>query len=180
MKSSPTNALQVEALDPPLAIRRQFLADRYIYKMSQNSDHCLRPKLQKLSGLITSNNYWFNKQTPCLVKGLKRLCSIPYKISQSTVLPIFSTPFDALIYKPNIILDFGISKNFPAAEALFASIVGSQWSDWHHFFTDASKRETPAGVGAAVWFPKYSTLLSFKCPPMTSFSQERQWPFWRP
>ncbi|GBP13950.1 hypothetical protein EVAR_10511_1 [Eumeta japonica] len=38
MKSSPTNALQVECADPPFRLRRQFLSDRFLSKLLRSKD----------------------------------------------------------------------------------------------------------------------------------------------
>lgn len=39
MKSPPINAMQVECNDLPKSIRRQFLSDKFFYKLIQNSNH---------------------------------------------------------------------------------------------------------------------------------------------
>ncbi|XP_049868265.1 uncharacterized protein LOC126368372 isoform X2 [Pectinophora gossypiella] len=172
MKSSPTNALQVEALDPPLDTRRSYLADRYFSKVIQYNNHPLLPKLELLSSIIPRNNYWFHKEHPCLIKSLQKFKALEYKCFQTNINPLFLTSFDSLLFKPNIMLSFGILKDSPGANAIFDDKINSAYNDWLHLYTDASKADD-GRVGAAVWAPKYSTLLSFKCPPIcTVFTGE--------
>ncbi|XP_049880538.1 RNA-directed DNA polymerase from mobile element jockey isoform X1 [Pectinophora gossypiella] len=172
MKSSPTNALQVEALDPPLDTRRSYLADRYFSKIIQYNNHPLLPKLELLSSIIPRNHYWSNKEHPCLIKSLQKFKALEYKCFQTNINPLFLTSFDSLLFKPNIMLSFGILKDSPGANAIFDDKINSAYNDWLHLYTDASKADD-GRVGAAVWAPKYSTLLSFKCPPIcTVFTGE--------
>ncbi|XP_049887059.1 uncharacterized protein LOC126381646 [Pectinophora gossypiella] len=172
MKSSPTNALQVEAGDPPLSIRRTYLSDRFFSKIVQYNKHPLLSKLKSLSCIIPKNQYWNNKDLPHLIKSFKKFKVLNYKVHQANINPLFSTPFEALLFKPNILKSFGILKDSPGANALFNDKINSDWNDWLHLYTDASKAED-GRIGAAVWMPKYSTLLSFKCPPVcTVFTGE--------
>ncbi|KAI8421923.1 hypothetical protein MSG28_009843 [Choristoneura fumiferana] len=55
MKSSPTKALQVECLDPPYHLRRQYLADRFLSKTLQTSSHPLLPIIESLTQVIGEN-----------------------------------------------------------------------------------------------------------------------------
>ncbi|KAI8439824.1 hypothetical protein MSG28_013491 [Choristoneura fumiferana] len=55
MKSSPKIAMQVECLDPPLSLRRQYLADRFIFKACSISNHPLLPRLEELSQEVSEN-----------------------------------------------------------------------------------------------------------------------------
>lgn len=53
MRSSPKNAMQVECVEPPLALRRQYLANRFLIRAISNSNHLLIPRLQALASLVT-------------------------------------------------------------------------------------------------------------------------------
>ncbi|XP_073950950.1 uncharacterized protein [Choristoneura fumiferana] len=168
MKSSPTNALQVEATDPPLYLRRQYLADRFFLRLSLLDDHPLLPKLQELSDLITDSGFWFNKNPPCLINSFRKFNNLPDPSFTCSLLPLFAHSYDALIFQPNIILNFGITKNQPGANSSFLHNIENSWQGWSLLFTDASRLMVGGAVGSAVWIPKDSVILSFKCPPHTS------------
>lgn len=172
MKSSPINALQVECLDPPLSLRRQFLCDRYLFKTVQNSSHPLLTPLCHLSNLIPSSRYWSHKKSPCLYKSYQKFINGP-SVFQFPGNPLFSIPFEALIFKPSILTHFGIDKDDPGANSLFNKILNEKFPGWLAMFTDASKISQDDPVGSAVWVPRLNIFLSFKCPPRTSiFSGE--------
>ena len=66
MKSTPNEALHVEALEPPLLIRRDFLSNKFLLKLNL----CNTPLLQKISSLNTfdlTNSYWIKKPSPLCV-----------------------------------------------------------------------------------------------------------------
>lgn len=172
MKSSPINALQVECLDPPLRLRRQFLSDRFLLKSLQYSYHPLISRLLNLSQIIPTSKYWTHKETPCLVKTFQNYSDNP-PILKFAGNPLFSINFDALIFQPNIILSFGINKDTPFADSVFNKALAEKWEDWTSVFTDASKLSEEGFVGSAVWIPRYKIVLSFRCHPKLSvFSGE--------
>ncbi|KAI8435596.1 hypothetical protein MSG28_003872 [Choristoneura fumiferana] len=172
MKSSPINALQVECLDPPLRLRRQFLSDRYLLKTIQYSDHPIMSRLLNLSHIIPSSKYWTHKEVPCLIKTFQKYSDNP-PILKFTGNPLFSINFDALIFQPNIILSFGIKKDTLCADSIFNKTLSEKWEGWTSVFTDASKLSEQGNVGSAVWIPRYKIMLSFSCHPKSSvFSGE--------
>ncbi|XP_052739677.1 RNA-directed DNA polymerase from mobile element jockey isoform X2 [Bicyclus anynana] len=168
MKSSPNAALMVECVDPPLDLRRQYLSDRYVSKLIQVSSHPLLPYLDSLSHKVNIDNYWVNKDPPRLVRSYRRCKALPQPISQSPAPPIFNCSFDALIFKPNVLLDLGISKNDREANRKLYQALGENWMGWTIIFTDASRLTTNGNVGSAVWIPKYNVVLLFKNPCQTS------------
>ncbi|KAL0829150.1 hypothetical protein ABMA28_004001 [Loxostege sticticalis] len=170
MKSSPKNAMQVEAVDPPLDFRRQYLSDRFIFKVNQCLNHPLIFRLQNLSDLISnsSNKYWAHKETPKIIQSFRKLSSLSHPIAQFRANPLFDVPYDALIFEPSVILDFGISKNDPTAEYVFSDRLNSEWQGWLPVFTDASKTSDASAVGSAVWIPKFRVLLSSNSPQESS------------
>ncbi|CAH2097448.1 unnamed protein product [Euphydryas editha] len=171
MKMSPTNALQVELVDPPLHLRRQFLCDRFLINAVQISSHPLIDKLHDLNQLINNSNFWIYKDKPPLTKSfLKININDIYQFDKN---PLFTYSYDSLIYYPRIILNLGVTKKTPGAALEFSRIIDSDWSEWLHFFTDSSKINPELNVGSAVWIPKYNIILNYKLPPHSStFSGE--------
>ena len=169
MKSSPINALQVECVEPPFYLRRQYLADRFFYNVAQYPQHPLMHILNSLSRIITTSPYWANKAHPLLIKSLnfsKNNISSPIVAMDKS--PLFMVEYDSLIFQPQVILNFGVNKGSKEANRIFNEIINKNWSDWILLFTDASKLTDKSNVGASVFIPKYNVVLSFKCPPECS------------
>ncbi|XP_028172327.1 uncharacterized protein LOC114361480 [Ostrinia furnacalis] len=165
MKSSPINALQVECVEPPLYLRRQYLCDRFYIKVSQNSSHPLNEKLTLLSSLSSSDP---SRNLPCILLSYQKFTRLPTPIEKIPLNPLFTNSFESLLYQPPIILNFGINKDSCSAGQEFVNIVSEHWQGWIKIFTDASKLDEGGCTGAAVWIPAYKIALSFKCPPVTS------------
>lgn len=85
MKSTPCQILNKEAIEPPLHLRRQFLAKKFLIKRWQISGHPIHEKLNKLGSLI-NKPFWHNKSLPLLhtalqqllTKDLEKYKNIPY------------------------------------------------------------------------------------------------------
>jgi ribonuclease HI len=173
MKSSPTNALQVECMDPPYSLRRQFLADRFFFKSIQVASHPLLPILESLQRLVVSSPFWSHKVSPLLVNSYKKFLDHPVRVFQNYKNPLFEISYDSLIFQPTVVFNLGISKNQMGADNIFNKVIGEKWSDYLTIFTDASKLSDEGPVGSAVWIPRYKIILHFKLPPGNSvFSGE--------
>ncbi|KAL0832986.1 hypothetical protein ABMA28_011678 [Loxostege sticticalis] len=166
MKSSPINALQIESVDPPLYLRRQYLSDRFFLKVIHNSSHPLLEKLHYLSTIIDPSDP--SQKPPCILLSYHKFNRLPTPIAKTSCNPLFLNSFESLIFKPNIILNFGISKDSPGARTIFLKNLSSNWHDSLHLYTDASKLTENGEVGAAVWIPKFQIALMHKCPPLSS------------
>ncbi|XP_048484127.1 uncharacterized protein LOC125490081 isoform X2 [Plutella xylostella] len=165
MKSSPTNALQVECVDPPLSLRRQYLCDRFFFRIWQSNSHPLLPKLDILKRLCNAQE---THGLSYLLKTYIFSSNLPHPTSKFSIYPLFDVPYDALVFQPNVVMDLGISKDSPAAEKALSAKLNSEWPGWLPIFTDASKLSENSNVGLAVWLPKYKVALSFKRPPESS------------
>ncbi|CAH2228573.1 jg20702 [Pararge aegeria aegeria] len=162
MKSSPTNVLQVECVDPPILIRSQYLCDCFISKVLQLSSHPLLDRLNELSEVLGSN-----QEPTCLLKSFFKFTRLPHPIKSYPKLPLFSTSFAGLTFTP-VITNLGLDKQTVGANTKFNQIINQNWSDYLTVFTDASKLSNDGCVGAACWIPKYSISLKFKCTPKSS------------
>ncbi|CAH2107346.1 unnamed protein product [Euphydryas editha] len=168
MKSSPTNALQVECVDPPLQIRRQFLSDRFVIKSLQLSSHPLWPKLNKLSQLSNTNH-----SRSFLLNSYLKFTNLPNPLASSLINPLYSTSFNALTHNVPVITDLPLKKGDPDIKYKFQEILHQNWLNHNLIYTDASKLSPSSCVGAACWIPKFKIILQYKCPPETSvFSGE--------
>ncbi|XP_047989936.1 uncharacterized protein LOC125229187 isoform X1 [Leguminivora glycinivorella] len=173
MKPSPNRAIQVECVDPPLDLRRQLLADRFLFGISALSSHPLLPKLRLLQLYGSSKAYWRNKDQPNLVNSLVKIAALKPPIMKSSTLPIYSVPFEALTHVPKVVTNIGIDKGSPSANSTFSKFVHSYYSGHRLFFTDASKLSDQGCVGAAFLISNSDILAKFKLPPEASvFSGE--------
>lgn len=168
MKSSPINALQVECVDPPLHLRRQFLANRFFFRSVQFSNHPLIPKLQLLSQYSSTSRYWRCKQLPLLIKSYSTFKSLKDPTFRSPTLPIFQFNYNSIVYHPQIILNFDICKHDVSADEYFRELLRRDWHGWHTIFTDASKLSPVGCVGCAVFHFQYNIIQKIKCPPESS------------
>lgn len=168
MKSSPINALQVECADPPLKLRRQFLADRFFYRIFQFSKHPLVIKTHQLSDCINSSPYWTHKPLPHLVISFRTHTIITTPTLHSSIFPIFESDFKALIISPEIHLNSGIIKGDPNSNFSFKAVVDELWPDWHHVYSDASKHTGYQNVGVGIFHSQYKIVQKIKLPPETS------------
>ncbi|KAI8431675.1 hypothetical protein MSG28_016154 [Choristoneura fumiferana] len=139
MKSSPTKALQVECLDPPYHLRRQYLADRFLSKTLQTSSHPLLPIIESLTQYVSTSPYWTHKVKPLLVNSFQKIQALPVSLFQNYRNPLFETDYDSLIFQPTVLLSLGIHKKQPNADSFFNRVIGENWSDYLIIFTDASR-----------------------------------------
>jgi ribonuclease HI len=168
MKSSPINALQVECLDCPLKLRRQYLCDRFLFRALQTKNHPLLSKLKDLSKAMETSSYWSHKTPPCLVVSFLKFKSFQAPTHQSSYLPIFSYSFESLIYSPIVHFISDIHKNNTNVKFNFMSILDTKWQSWHHLYCDASKQSQINHVGVGIFHHQYNIIQKVKFPPETS------------
>lgn len=167
MKSSPINSLQVECSEPPLYLRRQYLSDRFLFRLFQSSNHPLLNKLEKLKSSVLSSPYWDHKLVPCLLLSFYRITSIPFPIFRSPLLPIFSNKFQSLIIGPDIKYDFGVMKSDISiiSKACFQfSLEQKGLTEYNHIYTDASKLSSSSYVGVGIFHAQYKISMKIKLP----------------
>lgn len=168
MKSTPVNALQVECAEPPLALRRQYLASRFLSRVLSRSSHPLITKLNELDALCRSSNFWKHKEFPLILKTFRQLQNLECPIVKYPRLPLFNFAYEVLCFTPKIYFDIGISKKSPSANSAFNAVVGERWSEFQRFFTDASKFTDLSYTGAAVYYQNSRIILQYKCPKESS------------
>lgn len=168
MRSSPINAMQVECGDPPLSLRRQYLSDRFLFKLVQNSQHPLINKLDTLFKFLEPIMNLHQEKIPCLIRSFVKYIHLPHPVIQYNTNPLFTTSYEAIMFEPDIVLDFGIVKGCPQAREKFNEELGSNYNGWLPIFTDASKLNDSSYVGAAVWIPSSKIILNYKCPSISS------------
>jgi ribonuclease HI len=169
MKTSPIIAMQVESVDPPLHLRRQYLADRFIFRCMQYSNHPIIPKLSSLYDKMQSSPYLRNKPTPNIINSYLKFLSISSLTHRLTDFPLYSLKYGALILNPEVFLESGINKSYFSASHEFNSLIDERWSTgWHFIYTDASKPSTSSCVGIGVYHHQFKIIQKIKLPPESS------------
>ncbi|KOB70054.1 reverse transcriptase, partial [Operophtera brumata] len=102
------------------------------------------------------------------LSNYRKYSHLPHPVVQYQTFPLFSISFEALTFKPNIILDFGINKYSTNARNEFYERMDSEYNGWRTIYTDASKLDNTSSVGAAVWIPSTKIILNFKYPSVSS------------
>lgn len=169
MKSTPINALQVECCDPPLNLRRQFLSDNYIVKISQFTNHPLLSKVELLKKSIDEqNSFWVHKDVPHIYTSYKKIEGYKNDINTFPCHPLFHYDYEAIVFCPDVYLSIGVYKQSVNANFLVQDFIQSNFSNAQIFYTDASK--TPAGkeVGAAFLHSNSGFFKLFKYPDIVS------------
>ncbi|XP_061717906.1 uncharacterized protein LOC133525605 [Cydia pomonella] len=168
MRSSPINALQVECVDPPLDLRRQFLSDRYLFRTFQFSLHPISPKITLLNDSYNRSRFWANQSPPCLVISFRRFKSIKDPMFHSPNLPMFDHSYPVTILQPRVLLNFGSAKGDICAKNHLQFALGENWKGWHTLFSDASKFSPVGCVGVGTYHSQYGIVQKAKCPPESS------------
>lgn len=167
MRSSPINALQVEAAEAPLHFRRQFMADKFLFKCFRLSNHPLMNKITALSAQVRSLPYWRNKSIPLLVKSLHTYSAYKPLLNPAEKLPLYSNSFCIHLRKPNILFSLDVLGNHQAPSKLI-HILNSRYSGWKAIYTDGSKSPLSNHVGAAFHCPSNQVNKKIKLPKETS------------
>lgn len=167
MKSSPINALQVECAEPPLNLRRQYLADRFLSKVFSLLSHPLLPILEQIFLSLDVSSYWKNKCMP-LMNRYRELKHLSSPVCQYPILPVFSSEYEVAQFRPQVVLGLGISKNSQDVKGDFDRAIKKYWDGWNLFYTDASKLSPTGCTGVSTYFQNSRIGLMFQCPPESS------------
>lgn len=154
MKSTPNDALHVEALEPPLSIRRQFLSEKFILKLT----FCNIPLLNKISTLNTldlTNTYWTKKPSPPMCISF-RDCNEQL----NNIENISTNEFDywALFAEHRIFFP-SYTENTTYSEKILLNIL-DQFKNPTIIYTDASKLKD--GNGCSYFIPFEHVEVKFK------------------
>ncbi|XP_072395130.1 uncharacterized protein [Diabrotica undecimpunctata] len=157
MKTTPVESLHVEAIEPHLNHRRQFLTDKFLLKISRTNSN-LYSNIIVLNEHDLTNKYWSKKNYPLLCIALQSnqdILSDLYNPS-STLLDLY----DYMSLFLNIKIEkTSYSDNFHININLLYSILAS-FEESVAIYTDASKSKD--GVGCAFYIPSKNINYSYK------------------
>ena len=138
LRSTPINAMEMETLEPPLDLRRNFISDKYLIKLLAKCSPLVK-KINDLTVIVLTNKYWTHKKTPNLVQSYMWLNELKEDIYQSQVLPCFSIEYEE--YNINIDVLISNNINFKSTEEIkkiFLEDLNTKWQGHNHIFTDGS------------------------------------------
>lgn len=167
MNSTPVEAIYVEANEPPLVLRRQFLAFKYILKLKTSSDHSnILNNTYRLSVLDLTAKYWAKKPSPPLAIAFRHLATFtkPFKKPEFPKMSFFQYFSPLQIVFPNYTENLRQNKliHLELTERLTASTI---------IYTDASK--SLDGCGCAFFDATNNVRERFKlADTLTIFSAE--------
>ena len=169
MKSSPVVSLQVECVEMPLDLRRLLLCHKFILKRHNNSKHPLLSKLDTLTELTlqkTSNTRDRSDLMPPLCIANQFVKALNIYPSKRDVLPMFSIPFEAITFRPNVIDFIGLDRacsnwDKGVVQKTFQSEIDQRWPGFTRIFTDGSKSEN-GKCGAAFCIPSLKIEKKYK------------------
>lgn len=148
MKSTPIPCILAEAAEPPLKLRRQFLARKYILRTFQNKSENLISKFSETAiQSLMNEKYWIHKKTPLIAEAFCEL-SINREFCDSASL--YEYPLPILLVSPFVlpILQYSDIASYNEKlilETLFENKIANV------IYTDGSKCDN--GSGAAFLSP---------------------------
>lgn len=145
-----------ECNEPPLHLRRRYLAHKFVLKNLSIAYNKICVKLATLASLSLTIPYWQNKKIPILAEVF---ISIPNhsSISEEETLPFFQAVYDVLYFKPKVILP---KYDNPTNNNQILQEITSRYPNSLKMFTDGSKSNN--GVGCAFLIKNSGLSFGYK------------------
>lgn len=158
-RSTPVQALLVECQEPPLYLRRQMLAEKFVIKTLQYNNNRV---VRKIASLATSNlvaSFWIHKNNPPLAEAFTTVACFENTLNKIDRYPIYSHPYNIYFLKFKVI--FPKFTQYPTVNRV---ILENELREYYHFYkiyTDGSKNHDGAGFAYAI--PELDITRGFKC-----------------
>jgi ribonuclease HI/exonuclease III len=164
-KSSPIAALQIEASLPPLIIRSQFSADKYLIKCVAFKFRSLLSRLYILKRHVdTPTPYYITHNPPQLIISLHKYSHLIPLIRKDEVIPCYKIPIETVA--SSISIDYApvaqVDRDIPHLSSSIASEYLAKYQNTSKIYTDGSK--TQEGVGAAFYDEDNDICEKFSLP----------------
>lgn len=143
MKSSPCNAILAEAQEPPLALRRQFLASKMIVKIRSLNRNNIVNNIYFLNTENLTNSYWRIKNSPPLVDAFIESKKFDELIQCHRKYPVFDLDYNEVMFKPTVVFP-SYSDITTINKCLMKSIL-SIYNKKVEIYTDGSKIDGRTG-----------------------------------
>ncbi|XP_074026539.1 uncharacterized protein [Leptinotarsa decemlineata] len=156
IRSSPCPAILAEAQEPPLYIRRQFLACKMLVKKMRFSSDGFTDKICSLSVENLTNYYWRIKNSPPLAEAFIEMKSIG-ALPKTDKFPIYHLNLQEIVLKPIVIIP-QYSETPRLNNNLIKTLLSGYKPNVEIIYTDGSKTEL--GTGCAFYVS--STKMAHK------------------
>ena len=90
MRSTPTNALQVECNEMPLHLRNQLLGSRFIIKRMPIENHPVIERIRNLKDSMDSNFWSRTKPVHPLIQAFNLTSPYTHLVKQQLLLPVLT------------------------------------------------------------------------------------------
>ena len=161
LKSTPIAALLAEAGEPPLELRRELLANRYLMSVHSKNESMMG-KIRNLAIDTLTERYWMKKETPLICESFLNWSEeIPWISLQS--LPLrYSIPYSYTlsILKVTHLPQTAYSNLGGSTSDFVNSFLSQKWPDATIIYTDGSK--IGSRVGCAFYDASNKIPKSFR------------------
>lgn len=166
LKSTPVDVIEAECCEPPLQLRRKFLAEKFILKLYSKGSAVVK-NIDTLAALIPTSKYWRHKHLPLVVESYNNLSNYFSDIYRSDNLPNYSEKYEVYELLPTIMIPpEHIDTPDALRNSLFLSELNNKWSNYEHIFTDGSLLH--GNAGCAFYHRNNNNSALFKLKPHSS------------
>lgn len=167
MKSTPTAALQLEAVEAPLFIRRRWLLEKFILKQMLYENNPFIERLKYLRSVSCRSKFWENRCVPEIILSYNKISKYHKEIKKVSVAPQFMSDFNSCVKEMPIVDNIGIDKTCNERPNVcnnieFMEKVQSLWPSHVLIFTDGSKSSVPNRVAFSVVVPTRNINVSIR------------------
>ena len=170
LRSSPTNALLVEAGELPLHLRLRMMTEKFIIK-----NHVVRPNpiasLLLTLHVLQGNNRVALSRIPMSVSAYRRVGPMLKSLKRSDKLYTYKRTFSQIFFSPNVTDSLGLLtkskssfRNYINIDSIFMEEVNRRWPEYTHFYTDGSVKLDPPYAGFGVYAPSLSLNYATNVP----------------
>ena len=154
MRSSPVEALLVEALEPPLCLRRESLSAKFLFKHTFfNTDLIIN--IRKLNEYDLTNKYWLKKNSPPLCEAFRS-----HNVALNQIQTFHPTDYEYYSVIEPVTVKTPSFTNNALANSFILKEELSNFKDSILIYTDASK--SLEGNGAAFYCPTLNVEHKYK------------------
>lgn len=163
MMSTPIAALQIEAQDPPLFLRRRYLAVKYILRIITKNRTTILKKVSILATEDLVNKYWQKKESPLLASAFRFTAKYQARIYSPPTATISFSQF----YKTDII-HFPKYTGHPNQDRMLFASIRDNLRETLTIYTDGSKNKNGCGCAIFAQSSCHSVARKYQLDPAAS------------
>ncbi|XP_071572505.1 uncharacterized protein [Temnothorax nylanderi] len=181
--STPINTMFAEAKEPPLKLRLQYLAAKYLIKVQSVTNHPVTQSLSQIAyyAMQDPERAEYVARNFPLAEAFRGVEQTVRYIYKSTILPTFQYSFYSSFFSPPHYYPgpdlMSIFSRIPRqqVQTAFEQAFGDVMRDTLVFYTDGSKTQSGNYVGSACHSPQIQLQIMHKLPSQTSVFTAEAW-----